>query len=72
VIVALVARAETSIRSMMNSGYEAAVRDISRIGALRRKLGRETEHAEYVADLASRHKMKRNFMRLLNAEATVR
>ncbi|WP_448188530.1 SWIM zinc finger family protein [Azospirillum sp. sgz301742] len=45
--------------------YEEAFRLVTRMGAIRRRLGEEAKHAAYVADLKIRFKPKRNFMKLL-------
>ncbi len=49
------------------SNYESAYRMIGRIRLIQERLGETTEHAAYRADLMSRHKAKRNFMKLLQA-----
>jgi uncharacterized Zn finger protein len=47
------------------SNYEHACRIIGRMRRLRESLGETTQHAAYLGDLRSRHKAKRNFMKLL-------
>lgn len=47
--------------------YQEAARLLARMADVRRRLGDEGGHAAYVADLKTRHKAKRNFMKLLAA-----
>jgi uncharacterized Zn finger protein len=49
------------------SSYEYAYRIIGRMRRLREGLGETAQHAAYLDDLRSRHKAKRNFMKLLTA-----
>lgn len=49
------------------SNYEHACRIIGRMRMLREGLGETKQHAAYLGDLMSRHKAKRNFMKLLTA-----
>ena len=45
--------------------YEGACRIIARMQAIRKRLGQNSDHTAYLADLKSRHKAKRNFMKLV-------
>jgi len=47
------------------SNYESACQIIRRMRLLREGLGEAKQHAAYVVELKSRHKAKRNFMKLL-------
>jgi hypothetical protein len=47
--------------------YVDARRIIARMQAIRKRLDQNSEHAAYLADLKSRHKAKRNFMKLVQA-----
>jgi uncharacterized Zn finger protein len=47
------------------TNYADARAIIARMHAIRTRLGEDSEHLAYVADLARRHKAKRNFMKLL-------
>jgi uncharacterized Zn finger protein len=58
---------ERNLRSTLQAGYEAACTLIDRIGVIRKNRGETAAHAAYLADLATRHKAKRNFMKLLAA-----
>jgi uncharacterized Zn finger protein len=49
------------------SNYEYAYRIIGRMRLLRDSLGETAQHAAYLDDLRSRHKARRNFMKLLTA-----
>ncbi len=49
------------------SSYERAYNLIERMRLLREVLGETMQHAAYLGDLRSRHKAKRNFMKLLTA-----
>jgi hypothetical protein len=49
--------------------YEEACRIIGRMQGVRERLRQQREHAAYVADLMSRHKAKRNFMKLMQSGA---
>jgi hypothetical protein len=62
--------ADRALAAANNAGYEAAIRQIARMGRLRHALGRDHEQGAYVASLAVRHKAKRNFIRLLNDRAS--
>jgi hypothetical protein len=46
------------------SNYEHACRIIGRMRLLREALGETRQHTAYLGDLMSRHKAKRNFMKL--------
>lgn len=58
---------ERHLRSTNRAGYEAACRLIDRIGGIRKDRAEASVHAAYLTDLATRHKAKRNFMKLLAA-----
>ena len=45
--------------------YEEAGKLIARIQSIRKQLGANADHAAYLADFTSRHKAKRNLMKLL-------
>lgn len=47
--------------------YENACGIIARMQAIRKRLGQNSDHAAYLADLNSRHKAKRNFVKLVQA-----
>jgi hypothetical protein len=47
--------------------YEGACKIIRRMQAIRKRLGHNADHAAYVADLKSRYKAKRNFIKLVDA-----
>lgn len=49
------------------SNYEEASKTIARMQSIRKRLGASADHAVYLADLMSRHKAKRNLMKLLQA-----
>jgi hypothetical protein len=49
------------------ANYEGACRTIERMRLVRERIGQATQHATFLADLMSRHKAKRNFMKLLQA-----
>ena len=56
---------EGLIRNAANSSYAEACRHLAQMERLRARLGRDEEQATHLADLALRHKAKRNFIRLL-------
>jgi uncharacterized Zn finger protein len=56
---------EGLIRNTANSSYAEACRHLAQMERLRARLGPEEEHAAHLADLALRHKAKRNFIRHL-------
>jgi hypothetical protein len=60
-------RVERMVRTGGQSNYENAHRIIGRMRRLRKALGETTQHAAYLEDMKSRHKAKRNFMKLLVA-----
>jgi len=62
-------RVEQSIRLGSNGNYELACRFLERMRRLRKVLGETAQHTAYVADLRSRHKAKRNFIKLLAANS---
>jgi uncharacterized Zn finger protein len=47
--------------------YEEASKTIARMQSIRKRLGASADHAAYLADVMSRHKAKRNLMKLLQA-----
>ena len=49
------------------SNYQCACRIVGRMRLIREGLGETAQHAAYLDDLRSRHKAKRNFMKLLAA-----
>ena len=51
------------------ANYAAAHKIIERMQAIRERLGDAASHVAYLADLMSRHKAKRNFMKLLQAKS---
>jgi uncharacterized Zn finger protein len=50
-----------------NDNYKAANELITRMQSIRKGLGKDAEHASFLADFASRHKAKRNLMKVLQA-----
>lgn len=64
---ALAVYADLVEHAVSGSGYQEANTLIGRMGKIRAKLGRAAEHEAYRQDLLSRHKMKRNFVKLLRA-----
>ena len=62
---AYVGLVERCVNSTTQGGYEQAVRHLSRLAQLRSMLGRSAEQTAHVGALAARHKMKRNFIKLL-------
>lgn len=60
-------RVERRVTLGGHGNYEYAYRIIGRMRRLREGLGEATQHAAYLGDLRSRHKAKRNFMKLLTA-----
>ena len=60
-------RVEPLIEPVTNGDYEEPVRRLLVVRDLMRRLGREGEFAEYVADLRAEFKRKRNFLKLLDA-----
>jgi len=61
------ARVERMVRLGGQGNYEDACRLLGRIRQVRESLGETAQHAAYLDDLTSRHKAKRNFMKLLTA-----
>jgi uncharacterized Zn finger protein len=55
-----------------NENYEAAYRLIARMQAIRKRNDETAAHADYISDLMSRHKFKRNFMKLLQTKGNLR
>jgi uncharacterized Zn finger protein len=58
-------RVERMVRIGGQSNYEHACNMIERMRLLREGLGETKQHGAYLGDLRSRHKAKRNFMKLL-------
>jgi hypothetical protein len=58
---------ERRVRLGGQINYEYACRTIGRMRLIRAGLGEIAQHAAYLDDLTSRHKAKRNFMKLLTA-----
>jgi uncharacterized Zn finger protein len=50
--------------------YEEASKIIARMQSIRKRLGANADHAVFLADFTSRHKAKRNLMKLLQAKQT--
>jgi uncharacterized Zn finger protein len=48
--------------------YEEASKMIARMQSIRKRLGANADHAVFLADFTSRHKAKRNLMKLLRAK----
>jgi uncharacterized Zn finger protein len=62
---ALSAYASRVERLVSQGNYEEAGKTIARMQSIRKRLGATADHAVYLADLRSRHKAKRNLMKLL-------
>jgi tetratricopeptide (TPR) repeat protein len=58
-------RVERMIRLGGSDNYESACRMLGRMRRLREGIGEVKQHMAYLYDLMSRHKAKRNFMKLL-------
>jgi uncharacterized Zn finger protein len=58
---------ESVIDQKNNRAYEEAAARICKIGKLMERTGRAAEFGEFVDDLHSKHKPKRNFIKLLDA-----
>lgn len=56
---------ERGLRTTTQEGYRRACTIIARMGRLRANLGQGAAQTAYVAELAARHKAKRNFIKLL-------
>jgi uncharacterized Zn finger protein len=50
-----------------NNNYEAVSKLITRMQSIRKQSGNDAEHAAFLADFVSRHKAKRNLMKILQA-----
>lgn len=50
--------------------YEAVGRLITRMQSIRKRCGRDADHAVFLADFISRHKAKRNLMKVLQVNKT--
>jgi uncharacterized Zn finger protein len=59
---------EQLVRNGGDDNYREAGKLIKRMRGLREPLGQTKEHATYVAEVMSRHKAKRNFMKVLAAK----
>jgi uncharacterized Zn finger protein len=70
VVTAYAAAVERLVRRGGQSNYADAVKTLRRMQATRKRLGADADHAAYLADLMSRHKTKRNFMKLLEANSS--
>jgi uncharacterized Zn finger protein len=60
-------RVEQMVRLGGQSNYEDACRLIGRMRSVREGLGENAQHLAFLYDLMSRHKAKRNFIKLLTA-----
>jgi uncharacterized Zn finger protein len=60
-------RVERMVRLGGSDNYESACRMLGRMRRLRERIGEPKQHMTYLYDLMSRHKAKRNFMKLLAA-----
>jgi uncharacterized Zn finger protein len=60
-------RVERMVRLGGSGNYELACRMLERMQRLREGMGEAKQHKAYLYDLMSRHKAKRNFMKLLTA-----
>jgi uncharacterized Zn finger protein len=60
-------RVERMVRLGGSDNYESACRMLGRMRQLREGTGETKQHLAYLYDLMSRHKAKRNFMKLLTA-----
>ena len=60
-------RVERMVRLGGSGNYELACRMLQRMQRLREGMGEAKQHKAYLYDLMSRHKAKRNFMKLLAA-----
>jgi uncharacterized Zn finger protein len=61
-------RVERRVRLGGQANYEYACGLIGRMRLVRQDIGETAQHAAYLDDLKSRHKAKRNFMKLLTAD----
>ena len=59
---------EQLVRTGGDDNYREAGKLIKHMRCLREGLGQTREHAAYVTDVMSRHKAKRNFMKVLAAK----
>jgi uncharacterized Zn finger protein len=60
-------RVERMVRLGGSDNYESACRLLGRMRRLREGIGETKQHMAYLYDLMTRHKAKRNFMKLLTA-----
>jgi uncharacterized Zn finger protein len=60
-------RVERMVRLGGSDNYESACRMLGHMRRLREGMGEAKQHLAYLYDLMSRHKAKRNFMKLLTA-----
>jgi uncharacterized Zn finger protein len=61
-------RAEQLARFGGRENYETASRLITRMQTIRNRLGANADHAAFLADFVSRHKAKRNLMKILQPD----
>jgi uncharacterized Zn finger protein len=54
------------------NNYEAAGKLITRMQSIRKRLGKDEDHAAFLADFMSRHRAKRNLMKILQGGHIVR
>lgn len=59
---------ERLVRLGGQGNYEEASKTIARMQSIRKRLGAGADHAVFLADFMSRHKAKRNLMKLLQAK----
>ena len=69
IIAAFTGKVEQLIVRGGQENYVGAVKFIARIQKIRRRLNKNDEHAVYLADLITRHKARRNFIKLLPSKA---
>jgi len=68
---AYVGLVDRCVSSTIQGRYEEAIRHLTRLAQLRSMLDREIDQTAHVEALAVRHKMKRNFIKLLRAMPAV-
>ena len=69
VLAAYTDRVERLIVTSGQENYVKAAKFIARMQAIRRRLNQSAEHTAYLADLMTRHKARRNFIKLLPSRA---
>jgi hypothetical protein len=69
VLAAYTGRVERLIVTSGQENYVKAAKFIARMQAIRRRLNQSAEHTAYLADLMTRHKARRNFIKLLPSRA---